>query len=467
MSQKALDDYLKQPQKQNTEKNSQNQQKTEEVKYEIIGFYREKEFQETPIGKIPKEWKIVKLGNVALKIKSGSTPLKKIREYWGGAVHFVTISDMSKSRKYLLDTKEKITELALQNMRLNLIPEDSILLSMYGTIGKVVINRIPVTVSQNIAAIIPERNVINNEYLYYALNYYSFQFSKAKIITLKHLDLDMVKNTIIPLPPLEEQWGIAEVLSSVDQAIEVTERLIQKLEQAKKVLMQELLTKGIGHKEFQETPIGKIPKEWKFVRVADLFTVETGTTPSTKVKEYWENGSINWITPQDLSKLRNRVWIWESERKITELALKKTNLSLLPEGSIILSTRAPVGYVVVLKAPATFNQGCKGLIPKNPSDTVPEFYAYYLLKIKPLLEAKSGGSTFKELSKKTLEGIYVPFPPLEEQIRIADILKSVDDWIELEVKRKEKLRSLKRGLMDELLTGRIRVMVEKIPSGVK
>jgi len=204
--------------------------------------------------------------------------------------------------------------------------------------------------------------------------------------------------------------------------------------------------------QFQETPIGRIPKEWKIARVSDLFIVKTGTTPSTKVKEYWENGSINWITPQDLSKLKNRIWIWESERKITELALKKTNLSLLPEGSIILSTRAPVGYVAVLKMPATFNQGCKGLIPKNPSSIVPEFYAYYLLKIKPLLEAKSGGSTFKELSRKALEDLYVPFPPLEEQWGIAEVLSSVDQAIEAVDRLIQKLESVKKALMQELLT---------------
>lgn len=204
--------------------------------------------------------------------------------------------------------------------------------------------------------------------------------------------------------------------------------------------------------EFQETPIGEIPKTWKIVRINDIFKVETGTTPSTKVKEYWENGTIDWITPQDLSKLNGRIRISVSERKITELALKETHLTLLPQGSIIVSTRAPVGYVAVLERPATFNQGCKGLVPKKRESIVPEYYAYFLIKIKPILEAKSGGSTFKELSKRALESTYVPLPPLEEQWGIAEVLSSVDEAIEATERLIGRLERLKRGLMQELLT---------------
>ena len=204
--------------------------------------------------------------------------------------------------------------------------------------------------------------------------------------------------------------------------------------------------------EFQETPIGEIPKTWKIVRINDIFKVETGTTPSTKVKEYWENGTIDWITPQDLSKLNGRIRISVSERKITELALKETHLTLLPQGSIIVSTRAPVGYVAVLERPATFNQGCKGLVPKKRESIVPEYYAYFLIKIKPILEAKSGGSTFKELSKRALESTYVPLPPLEEQWGIAEVFSSVDETIETTERLIGRLERLKRGLMQELLT---------------
>jgi type I restriction enzyme S subunit len=198
--------------------------------------------------------------------------------------------------------------------------------------------------------------------------------------------------------------------------------------------------------------ISFIPKDWKTYRVVDLFAVETGTTPSTKQKDYWENGAINWVTPSDMSRLDNRIKIGNSERKISEKALKDCNLTLMPVGSIIISTRAPVGYVAVLQENSTFNQGCKGLIlrPGNEADTV--FYYYYLLSRRQELQNLSGGSTFKELSKDRLESLKILFPPLSEQKRIAEVLSTVDQAIEKVGKAIEKTKRLQKGLMQELLT---------------
>ncbi|MEM3629287.1 MAG: restriction endonuclease subunit S [Candidatus Bathyarchaeia archaeon] len=425
-------------------------------------FYKETEFQETPLGSIPKDWDILKLedNKVSTLVKSGSTPLKNRVDYWNGTIPFVTIGDMTKTEKYLYDTDKKITDSAIKNSNTILVPENCILLSMYGTIGKVVINKVPMTISQNIAAIVPNRENIYEEFLHYALKHYSFQFKGAKIITLKHLDMSIVKNSKIPLPPLSEQKRIAEVLGVVDSAIELVDKIIWKTERLKKALMQTLLTRGIGHKEFKETEIGKIPKTWEVVKIEDVFRIETGTTPSTKVKEYWESGSIKWLTPIDLSKLNGKLHISDSERKITESALKDYNLTLMPKGSIILSTRAPVGYVAVIDDEMTFNQGCKGLIPKPNVQMDVEYYAYYLISIKKELEQFSGGSTFKELSKQTLENLRVPFPSFLEQHQIAKILSTVDKKLEVERNEKVRLERIKQGLMDLLLTGKVRVKVD-------
>lgn len=210
---------------------------------------------------------------------------------------------------------------------------------------------------------------------------------------------------------------------------------------------------------FKESPIGTIPEDWRVKQIRDLFTVETGTTPSTKKAEYW-NGEINWFTPTDLSKLQSKITVKESERKITQKALKDYNLTLMPKGSILISTRAPVGYVAVLEEEGTFNQGCKGLIPKNSEQIDPLFYAYYLLTKKRTLESLSGGSTFKELSKAMLESFSVPFPPIQEQKKIAEILLTVDQAIQKTDEIITKTERLKKGLMQELLSGRVRIRVE-------
>jgi type I restriction enzyme S subunit len=202
----------------------------------------------------------------------------------------------------------------------------------------------------------------------------------------------------------------------------------------------------------EEAKIGKIPEEWAIKKVHDLFLVETGTTPSTKRPDYWNGGNINWFTPMDLSKLNGRILIEESERKITHKALKECNLTLMPKGSIILSTRAPVGYVAVLEMEGTFNQGCKGLIPRNEENVHPLFYAYYLLFKNRRLQLLSGGSTFKELSKNMLENLKVPLPPLSEQRGVVEVLSVVDLAIQKTDEIIAKTERLKRGLMQTLLT---------------
>jgi len=207
----------------------------------------------------------------------------------------------------------------------------------------------------------------------------------------------------------------------------------------------------------EETNNNNFPKEWEIKKIIDLFDIKTGTTPSTSKKEYWNEGTINWITPSDMSKINGKLLIEQSERKISEKGLKEAGLNILPVNSIIISTRAPVGYIVVVQNKTTFNQGCKGLIPKNLKIINSLFYAYCLLSKKKLLENYSSGSTFKELSKKALEEFLIPFPPINEQEKIAEILSTVDMRLQLFKEKKQKLQRIKKGLMNNLLTGKIRV----------
>ncbi len=187
---------------------------------------------------------------------------------------------------------------------------------------------------------------------------------------------------------------------------------------------------------------------WSNNRVSDLFKIETGTTPATRNADYWDNGTVNWITPTDLSHNEGGIYIAESERKITQKALDENNLTLLPKKSLIMSTRAPVGYVAVLRGEAVFNQGCKGLVPKI--ELSPEFYYYCLLSKRKLLENRSSGSTFKELTKDVLERVELPVPPLPEQKKIVEILSVVDERIETVNRKIEKIEKLKKKLVKTL-----------------
>ena len=258
-------------------------------------------------------------------------------------------------------------------------------------------------------------------------------------------------------PEINEQQKIAEILSSTDEALQRVNDQITKTERLKKGLMQTLLTRGIGHTKFKMTEIGEIPEGWQISKLSKIFRVFTGTTPSTTIRKYWSNGNVDWLTPKDLSQMANTIILPPSERKVTPDALKESGLNLLPEESILISTRAPVGYVGLNKIKITFNQGCKGLVPLEHGSNDSYFYAYYLKYRRNFLNSISSGSTFKELSKENLASLYVPIPPLSEQKKIAEILSDTDSYLGGLENYKAKLNSLKKGLMQDLLTGKVRV----------
>jgi len=260
-------------------------------------------------------------------------------------------------------------------------------------------------------------------------------------------------------PPKNERQKIGTILSTVDTAIQKSKVATEETERLKQGMMRELLIKGIRHTEFKENEmLGRLPKGWYLKKIVDLFDIKTGTTPPTKVSKYWKEGTIQWYTPADLSNVGEKILLSESEKKITVEAYRETNINLIPSDSIILSTRAPVGTIGITKSDATFNQGCKGLIPRNVTETNVRFYYYYLQFKKSDLVNRSSGSTFKELSKDLLESYVVPVPESSEQKFIATILSTIDRKIELQRNRTAALEQLKQGLMNDLLTGKRRVM---------
>ncbi len=421
-------------------------------------FYRETGFKKTEIGEIPKEWEVVRLKEVA-RIRRGRVPSNVSK------IAFIPMELIPDDHIYVSFRMREIKDVSsytyceagdlllakitpcLENGKQGIVPED-----------------VPhgfALATTEVYPLVSNVQKIHKLFLFYTLKFSKYrrilEFSMRGTTGRQRVPRSAVENLIIGLPPLQEQKKIAEVLSALDEAIQTIDEAIARTERLKKGLMQELLTKGIGHREFKETEIGRIPKEWEVAKVKDKFYVETGTTPSTKRKEYWENGVINWFTPIDLSKLNGKMFLEESERKITRKALEDAHLTVIPRGSILISTRAPVGYVAVLKKEGAFNQGCKGLVPKNPQEICSEFYSYYFTSIRRILESLSGGSTFKELSKKMLENLVIPLPPIREQKKIAEILLTIDAVLENKRRKKEKLGRMKRALMNLLLTGKVRV----------
>ena len=161
-------------------------------------------------------------------------------------------------------------------------------------------------------------------------------------------------------------------------------------------------------------------------KLSKVAKIVNGGTPKTKVEEYW-NGNINWVTPKVLGKLSTR-YIYDTPRKITDLGLSKSSAKLVPKGSVILSTRAPIGYLAIAKTSISTNQGCRCLVPSD--QMLSEFIYYFLLGNVDLLNDLGRGTTFKELSKTALSNVPIPVPPLPEQERIVAILDEAFEKID-------------------------------------
>jgi len=201
--------------------------------------------------------------------------------------------------------------------------------------------------------------------------------------------------------------------------------------------------------KFKKTEIGLIPEDWEVRKLGDVAEVVGGGTPSTKNKEYW-NGKFSWLTPKDLSNY-NSVYISKGERSISEKGLKNSSAKLIPKGSVLLTSRAPVGYLAIAKNELTTNQGFRSLIPIN-KETISEFL-YYLLKSKiAYLKSQAYGSTFGEISGTSVKNLEFAFPSLPEQFAIAHILSTLDEKIELLQRQNKTLEEIGQAIFKKWFT---------------
>ena len=254
--------------------------------------------------------------------------------------------------------------------------------------------------------------------------------------TIKHLNQEHFYKFSFTVPEdSKEQEKIAEVLRTVDEVIDKTRELIEKYINIKAGLMQDLLNKG------EPTTIGALCEE-----------IIAGGTPSTSDTAFWDGANV-WITPSDLSKITTP-FIASSDRMITDRGVKKATGKPIPAGSVILSNRAPVGYVAIPTVPFSCNQGCKGLVCNKKAF---ELYLYYsLLNSKVALERVSSGTTFLELPKHELVRFVIRVPAdITEQKKIAEELLAVDEKIQNERDYLSRLNDIKLGLMQDLLTQRV------------
>ena len=328
--------------------------------------------------------------------------------------------------------------------------ENDVLISVRAPVGEVNISTSRVCIGRGLAALRCKSDKTNDLFLFYYLKHMRNKFENisagSTFKAIKKNDLDQLG---IILPPLPEQKKIAEILSTMDQAIEKVNEAIEKTQRLKKGLMQELLTEGIGHKEFKDTEIGRIPKEWMIAELSQIGNVITGTTPSTKVKTYWGKG-FPFVTPTDFSEKK---YVDQTERMVTNQGAETARI--IPKDSIMVVCIASVGEVAMALTECITNQQINTIVCNQGTD---RDYVYYIMVFgKSRLKRWAGITTSPIIKKSLFEKFPIPLPPLLEQQKISEILSAVDGRLELLNKRKERLERIKKGLMNDLLTGKVRV----------
>lgn len=249
-----------------------------------------------------------------------------------------------------------------------------------------------------------------------------------------------------PLPPEKEQRAIAEALEDVDALIESLERLIAKKRDIKQAVMQQLLT---GKRR-----LPGFSGKWQIRSFGEICEIVGGGTPKTSEPAYW-NGSIAWCTPTDITSTSGK-YLYRTERTISDLGARSSAARLLPAGTLLLCSRATIGEVKIATGPITTNKGFKSLVCGDAVSN--EFLYYKLLTIKNLLLEKSFGSTFLEISKASIASIEIELPRKPEQAAIAEVLSDVDSELECLSMRLAKTREIKEGMMQQLLTGKVRLI---------
>jgi Restriction endonuclease S subunits len=261
---------------------------------------------------------------------------------------------------------------------------------------------------------------------------------------------------MVDLPSLNEQQKIADILTSVDSAISKTEAIIEQTEKVKKGLMQQLLTKGIGHTKFKQTEIGEIPEEWEVKRIDDIAKVIRGASPRPKGDPRYYGGNVPRLMVADVT--RDYKYVTPTTDFLTEEGAKLSRP--MPAGSLVVVCSGTVGVPAILSVDACIHDGFLALkdIESN-CESEYLFYIFTLLKNKFDASATHGG-VFTNLTTQIMKDFLIPIPSASEQRGIIDVLCQIDLKLEAESKKHKQLITVKNGLMQELLTGKVRVKVD-------
>ena len=422
-------------------------------------------YKQTEVGVIPEDWDAKSIHDFAV-IKTGPFgTLLKAAEYSGSnGVPLISVGEIRSGFLKISEHTPRVPENVVRKLPQYVVRKGDIVFGRKGGVERSALIRDEEDgwfLGSDSISIRPSKQ---NHAEYLALQFQNHQVQNwltqnAIGTTMASLNQEILKKVTIPLPPtISEQSAIATVLSDVDSLIESLSQLIAKKRQIKQGAMKQLLTgktrlPGFEQKAgYKQTEVGVIPEDWEVKQLGEVIEKFVGGgTPSRSIPDYWGN-EIPWVTVKDFETFHPR----HSQEAITRAGLQNSASHLIPKRTLITSTRMALGKAVVYEIDVAINQDLKALFPK-PVLATQYLYCWFQYYGQSIDELGSG-STVKGISLPDLKNIEFQLPPIAEQTAIATALSDMDAEIAALESRRDKTRLLKQGMMQELLTGRIRLV---------
>ncbi len=386
-------------------------------------------------------WRECKLGDVAEIIDSlHKTP----KEYFTTGYPMVRVTDVKRGKLNLSQTL-KVNKETFEEFSKKYKPKkDDIIFTRVGSYGNTCIvgDDINFCLGQNTVFIIPRENA---KFLYYFFNSPDAKVQIEASVsgsTQPTVSLKSIREYDISLPPLKEQKAIAEILSSLDDKIDLLHRQNQTLESLAQTL-------------FRQWFIEEAKEEWEDTSLFDIIILVGGGTPKTMVAEYWD-GNIGWLAGGDISS-HHKGFISKTEKTITQTGLEKSSAKLLPKYATVISARGTVGKYCLLAEPMTFSQSNYGVLPKFEDCY---FFIYLLISHSvEELQAAAYGSVFDTITTKTFQEHNITLPDEKIVKEFEEEIKPYFTKIESNTKQIQTLENLRDTLLPKLLNGEVRVEI--------
>ena len=401
------------------------------------------------------EWKEVRLGDVCTRVCSGGTPKSTNLSYYGGEIPWLNTKEIDFNRIY--STEKTITDSGLNNSSAKWIVPNTVTVAMYGaTAGKSCIVKVPMTTNQACCNLTINDEVADYEFVYYSLkNDYTTLASLANGGAQQNLNAQIIKDYVLKMPSLADQRRITSILSSLDRKIELNNKINADLEEMAQAIFKNWFVDFEPFKDgkFVDSELGMIPEGWKVGRLDEIADVVGGSTPSKAKPEYYTQKGIAWLTPKDLSN-HPAVYTSRGVIDITEEGYNSTSTKLMPKGTILFTSRAPIGYISIAQNDICTNQGFKSLVPKKAGTC---FLYCFLKYVTPEIENKSTGSTFKEASGSLMKSLQVIMPEQKVFEDFETIVSPLFARIESLEKENSRLSLLRDTLLPRLMSGELEV----------